>query len=87
MNKKNELKKKTAEYQSLFIREPNDLPPARFGKTLYIRQEHHERISQIVHVIAKGDISLSGYVDNVLTEHFKNYWDEIIQSFDEKRLY
>jgi len=87
MNNKNELKKKTAEYQSLFVREPNDLPPARFGKTVYIRQEHHEHISQIVHVIANGNISLFGYIDNVLAEHFKNYRDEITQSFNEKRLY
>jgi hypothetical protein len=73
-------------YKSLFVRE-SDAPPARFGKSVYIRKEHHERVSQIVHVIGKGEVSLFGYIDNVLTEHFKQFQDEIIQSFNEKRIY
>ena len=37
------------EYTSLFIK-VSDIPPARTGKSVYIRKEHHERIAQIVHV-------------------------------------
>ena len=68
------------EYESLFIRE-TDLPPARFGKSVYIRKEHHERISQIISVIGSNEVSLFGYIDNVLTHHFENFGDEITQSF------
>jgi hypothetical protein len=73
-------------YKSLFIKE-SDAPPARFGKSVYIRKEHHERISQIVHVAGNGDVTLFGYIDNVLTQHFKQFQDEIVQSFNEKRIY
>jgi len=42
------------EYESLFIREA-DSPPARFGKSVYIRKEYHERISQITSVIGGSE--------------------------------
>jgi hypothetical protein len=68
------------EYESLFIRE-SDLPPARFGKSVYIRKEYHDRISQIISVIGVNEVSLFGYIDNVLTHHFENFGDDITQSF------
>ena len=68
------------EYESLFIRE-SDLPPARFGKSVYIRKKYHDRISQIVSVISAKEVSLFGYIDNVLTHHFENFEDDIVQSF------
>jgi hypothetical protein len=74
------------EYTSLFIK-VSDIPPARMGKSVYIRKEHHERIAQIVHVTGNSEITIFGYIDNVLTNHFKSYQKEIIQSFNGKRLY
>ena len=68
------------EYELLFIRE-SDLPPARFGKSVYIRKDYHDRISQIISVIGANEVSLFGYIDNVLTHHFENFGDEITQSF------
>ncbi|MDR0836395.1 MAG: DUF3408 domain-containing protein [Tannerella sp.] len=68
------------EYESLFIRE-SDFPPARFGKSVYIRKEYHDRISQIISVIGANEVSLFGYIDNVLTHHFENFGDDITQSF------
>jgi len=80
---KEEIRTKRAkqqEYESLFILE-SDLPPARFGKSVYIRKEYHDRISQIISVIGSNEVSLFGYIDNVLTHHFENFGDEITQSF------
>ncbi len=74
------------EYESLFIRE-SDLPPARFGKSVYIRKEYHDRISQIVSVIAGKEVSLFGYIDNVLAHHFENFNDEITQAFRKKLIF
>jgi hypothetical protein len=68
------------EYESLFIRE-SDLPPARFGKSVYIRKDYHDRISQIISVIGAKEVSLFGYIDNVLTHHFEMFGDDITQSF------
>jgi hypothetical protein len=75
-----------AEYESLFIRE-TDLPPARFGKSVYIRKEYHDRISQIVSVIGGNEVSLFGYIDNVLMHHFDNFKDDIIRSFKKKTIF
>jgi hypothetical protein len=75
-----------AEYESLFMRE-TDLPPARFGKSVYIRKEYHDRISQIVSVIGGNEVSLFGYIDNVLMHHFDNFKDDIIRSFKKKTIF
>jgi hypothetical protein len=68
------------EYETLFIKEVN-LPPARFGKSVFIRKEYHDRISQIISVIGFNEISLFGYIDNVLTHHFDIFGDEIALLF------
>ena len=67
-------------YKLQFIR-GSDLPPARFGKSVYIRKDYHERISQIVSVIGANEISLFGYIDNVLAHHFESFNKEITRSF------
>lgn len=84
--KKKALHKNVEVYRSMYIRK-TDAPAARFGKSLYIRKEHHERISQIISVIGQGKVSLYEYVDNVLTEHFKRYQEEITVSFNDNRIY
>jgi hypothetical protein len=77
---------KSQQYESLFIRE-SDLPPARFGKSVYIRKEHHDRIAQIVTVIGGKEVSLFGYIDNVLTHHFDSFDDEITMTFKKKIIF
>jgi hypothetical protein len=62
-------------------------PPARFGKSIYITQKHHERISKIVSIIGNRDITLYDYLDNVLTEHFNRWHDEIVSSIDNRKLF
>ena len=74
------------EYESLFIKD-NDLPPARFGKSVYIRKEYHERISHIVSVIGGSEVSLFAYIDNVLAHHFENFKDDIARSFKKKIIF
>jgi hypothetical protein len=74
------------EYESLFIHE-SDLPPARFGKSVYIRKDYHDKISQIISVIGVNEVSLFGYIDNVLTHHFENFGEDITQSFKKKIIF
>jgi hypothetical protein len=86
---KEELRRKRdrlQEYELLFIKE-TDLPPARFGKSVYIRKEFHDRISKIIHVIGNNEVSLFGYIDNVLAHHFDNFQDEITQSYKKSNLF
>jgi hypothetical protein len=84
--RKRKLKKKTEEYRLLYIKK-SDISPARFGYTLYISKEHHDRISLIVSGIGQNNITLYEYLDNVLTEHFNRYFEEISYSLSNRRVY
>jgi hypothetical protein len=66
---------KPKDYKSLFMREAEIT--ARCGKTAYISKEHHERITKIVQVIGKNEVSLFSYIHNVLEHHFATYKDDI----------
>lgn len=63
------------EYQDRYIRRSEN--PTRSGKMAYIRKEYHETIMRLVSVMEREDMSLSGYIDHVLTEHFQKYGDAI----------
>ena len=63
--------------QRLFIREPE--VKAREGKMAYVRPEYHDRIMRITRVIGHDRLSLSAYIDHVLTHHF-NQCEEAIKS-------
>ena len=63
------------EYQERYIRRSEN--PARSGKMTYIRKEYHETIMRLVSVMERDDMSLSGYIDHVLTEHFQKYGEVI----------
>ena len=65
------------DYRRLFIREPE--VKARAGKMAYVRPEFHDRIMRITRVIGHDRLSLSAYIDHVLTHHF-NQCEEAIKS-------
>jgi len=69
-------------YLSLFIRQTDS--KARFGKHVPIRQEYHERIQKIVRVIGKDEISIFNYIDNVLSQHFEDFQEDIVKLYNEK---
>lgn len=75
-------KGKGADYESLFIR---DAPSnTRSGKTVYIRKEFHERITRIVQVIGRNELSLYSYLDNVLEHHFAAYQEDISELYKKR---
>ena len=63
------------DYRRLFIREPE--VKARAGKMAYVRPEFHDRIMRITRVIGHDRLSLSAYIDHVLTHHFNQCEDAI----------
>ena len=71
---------KPQDYKSLFMQEADIT--ARSGKTAYISKEHHERITKIVQVIGKNEVSLFSYIYNVLEHHFATYKDDITDLYD-----
>lgn len=72
----------TQNYEQEFFR--NKDGSARAGKVVYIRPEFHERLTRMVQVIGEDKISIFEYMDNVLDHHFKEFGDEITQSFNDK---
>ena len=56
----------------------------RGDKSIYIRQEYHERLSRIVQVIGKDKIPLYAYLDNILEHHFELFEKAITDDFYEK---
>lgn len=75
-------KGKGLDYETLFIR--NAPSNTRSGKTVYIRREFHERITRIVQVIGKNEVSLYSYLDNVLEHHFATYQEEISELYKKR---
>ena len=63
------------DYERLFIRDPE--VKAREGKMAYVRPEYHERIMRITRVIGHDRLTLSAYIDHVLTHHFNQCEDAI----------
>lgn len=63
------------EYLELFIR--HAATAARDGKLTYVRREYHDRIMKIIQVIGKNGLSLAGYIDHVLTQHFEKYEEAV----------
>jgi len=63
------------DYRRMFIRDPEI--KAREGKMAYVRPEYHERIMRITRVIGHDRLTLSAYIDHVLTHHFNQCEDAI----------
>lgn len=56
----------------------------RGDKSIYIRQEYHERLSRIVQVIGEDKIPLYAYLDNILEHHFELFEKAITEDFNDK---
>ncbi|MFZ6037732.1 MAG: DUF3408 domain-containing protein [Bacteroidota bacterium] len=71
---------KIPDYESLFL--VNAEIPTRSGKLVSIREKYHERITKIVQVIGKKEVSIFSYIDNVLSHHFETFQDEITELYN-----
>jgi hypothetical protein len=72
----------TETFEAIFLKNANTT--ARTGKSVYIRPEFHERLSRIVQVIGEDKITIYAYLDNLLEYHFKEFGEQITQSFNDK---
>jgi len=52
---------------------------------VYISQRIHATISEIVRVIADRDVTVGGYIDNVLVQHLEAHKDEINDLYKRER--
>lgn len=69
------------DYDTTFLKSSS--MQAKGGKTVYIRPEHHIRMTRIINTIGQSKLSITDYLDNVLDNHFNLYKDDINHSFTE----
>ena len=68
------------DYLEMFIKGAETA--ARSGKMAFVRREYHDRIMRITRVIGKDKLTLSAYLDHVLTQHFLQCGDVIKKLYD-----
>lgn len=71
-----------ADYEKLFFKRAET--NARYGKSVYIRPDFHEKLTRIVQVIGEDKITIYAYLDNLLEYHFQEFGEDITKSFNEK---
>jgi hypothetical protein len=74
-------KRNNADYNSLFLQR-NEL---KTRSCVYISQRVHATISEIVRVIADKEVTVGGYIDNVLLQHLETHKDEINDLYKRER--
>lgn len=60
-------------YKDTFLHEPEKAFRASTGKQVNIRPEYHRNILLILEAAGCDCVTLTGFLDNVLAHHFKNY--------------
>ena len=80
--KRQSKKNDKTDYEKLFFKRAET--SARYGKSVYIRPDFHERLSRIVQVIGEDKITIYAYLDNLLEYHFQEFGEEITKSFNDK---
>jgi hypothetical protein len=74
-------RRSNVDYSSLFLQK-NEL---KARSCVYISQRIHATISEIVRVIADGDVTVGGYIDNVLLQHLEMHKEEINDLYKKER--
>jgi hypothetical protein len=74
-------KRNNVDYSSMFLGR-NEI---KARSCVYISQRIHATISEIVRVIADKDVSVGGYIDNVLLQHLEAHKDEINDLYKKER--
>lgn len=73
---------KNRSYGSSFLK--NHSMTSRGQKTIYVRDEYHERLTRIIQVIGENEIPIYAYLDNILEHHFELFEKAITKDFNDK---
>ena len=74
-------KRNNVDYSSMFLGR-NEI---KVRACVYISQRVHATISEIVRVIADKDVTVGGYIDNVLLQHLEAHKEEINDLYKKER--
>lgn len=77
------LKKLNKEdYCGQFFKIPNTT--ASKGKSVYVRQEHHETFNRLTNIMGIDKLTIYAYLDNIIEYHFQEFGELIREIYDEK---
>jgi hypothetical protein len=79
--KDSKRKRNPVDYSATFLQK-NEI---KTRQCVYISQRIHATISAIVKVIADKDVSVGGYIDNVLLQHLETHKEEINELYKKDR--
>ncbi|MBS9767097.1 MAG: DUF3408 domain-containing protein [Flavobacteriaceae bacterium] len=67
-------------YKDIYLQGTNFT--AREGKTVYVREEYHKKLLQIVQTIGGNKVAISDLLDNILESHFSKNKKKINEEFE-----
>ncbi|OXA78973.1 Protein of unknown function [Flavobacterium aquidurense] len=73
--KNSKLPVKIWQYRDIFL-QPTEFI-ARNGKSVYISEDFHRKISRIVFILTDGKITISDYMYNVPKQYFHDFGEDI----------
>jgi len=75
------IQNKMTDYASLFLIKKK----LKTRQCVYISGQVHFAISEIVRIIADKEVTVGGYIDNVLLQHLEAHKDEINELYKRER--
>ena len=71
----------TGDYENVFLCR-NEI---RQRRSVYVSESVHQKVQKIVKQIADNDVSVGGYIDNVLKHHLEKYKEDINTLYKQAR--
>ena len=54
------------------------------GKSVYVRQEHHETFNRFTNIMGIDKLTIYAYLDNIIEYHFQEFGELIREIYNEK---
>ena len=54
------------------------------GKSVYVRQEHHETFNRLTNIMGIDKLTIYAYLDNIIEYHFQEFGEQIKEIYNEK---
>ncbi|TJZ60069.1 DUF3408 domain-containing protein [Sphingobacterium olei] len=70
------------DYCEQFFKIPNTT--ASKGKSVYVRQEHHDRFNRLTNIMGIDKLTIYAYLDNIIEYHFQEFGELISEIYNEK---
>src|SRR5690606_118928 len=54
------------------------------GKSVYVRQEHHETFNRLTNIMGIDKLTIYAYLDNIIEYHFQEFGELIKEIYNDK---